>query len=160
MNSRFEPKISGKGFSILSKQVTFSLIFVLTLLLTFSCSVPNLEKPECTESREAVKQFYSFHFGNDMKTDSENLKKRENFLSPRLFEQLKNQPASQNDYFTQTENYPKAFRVGGCEVLSSDKTVFEVLIFWKSETESVQKQLKAEAVKENGKWLIDKVENK
>ena len=95
-----------------------------------------------------------------MKTDSENLKKRENFLSPRLFEQLKNQPASQNDYFTQTENYPKAFRVGGCEVLSSDKTVFEVLIFWKSETESVQKQLKAEAVKENGKWLIDKVENK
>ena len=46
--------------------------------------MPNLEKPECGEAREAVKQFYSFHFDNGMKPLLENLKLREKFLTVEL----------------------------------------------------------------------------
>ena len=106
----------------------YSLLFVLSIFLS-ACSLPNLEKPECIESREIVKQFYSFHFGNDMKPNFENLKQREKFLSQRLFDELKTQPETAKDYFTQTDDYPKAFRVGGCEVVSPDKTIFEILTF-------------------------------
>lgn len=134
-------------------------ILILIIFFTAACSVPNLEKPECNEPREIVKQFYSFHFGNDLKPNSESLAKRENFLTRRLFEELKNQTVSAKDYFTQTEDYPKAFRVGGCEVVSEEKTVFEILLFWRDETRSEQRELKVEVISENNKWLIDKVGN-
>lgn len=138
----------------------FYLLFFASGILFSACSIPNLEKPECVESRETVKQFYSVHFGNDLKPNLENLKKSESYLTPRLFEELKNQNETAKDYFTQTEDYPKAFRVGGCEVVSQNKTVFEILLFWKDDTRNEQREIKVETVKENEKWLIDKVGNK
>ena len=137
----------------------YLLLFVSSIFLS-ACSIPNLEKPECVESREIVKQFYSFHFGNDMNFNLENLKQRKKFLSENLFEELKVQTETAKDYFTQTDDYPKAFRVGGCEVLTADKTILEILIFWKTETRTEQRTLKVETIKTNGEWLIDKVENK
>ena len=32
-------------------------------MLASSCSIPNLETPECIEARPAVRIFYSFHLG-------------------------------------------------------------------------------------------------
>ncbi len=156
----FKSQIPNSRFQISDYRSKFlvSIIFFLQVIFTLSCSLPNLEKPECIDSREIVKQFYSFHFGNDMKPNFENLKAREKFLSPRLFEELKTQPETAKDYFTQTDDYPKAFRVGGCEVVSPDKTIFEILIFWKTETRTEQRATKVETVKQNGDWLIDKVE--
>lgn len=138
------------------------LQFVLIVFSTFifGCSIPNLENPECDEARETVKQFYSNHFGGDLKPNLNNLKKSEIFLTPRLFEELKNQNETNTDYFTQTEDYPKAFRVGSCSVKSESKAVFEVLLFWRDETRSEQKEIFVETVKESDKWLIDKVEIK
>lgn len=130
------------------------------LFLSFSCSVPNLEKPECIASRATVKQFYSNHFGGDFKPNAANLEKSKNYLTANLLEELKNKNENQQDYFTQTADYPKAFRVGGCEVISNDKTIFEILIFWKDEVRTEQREIKVETVNENGKWLIAKVENK
>ena len=93
-----------------------------------------------------------------MKPNFENLKQRDKFLSRNLFEKLKTQTETAKDYFTQTDDYPKAFRVGGCEVVSPDKTFFEILIFWKTETRTEQRAIKVETIKQNGNWLIDKVE--
>ena len=46
--------------------LTFCLLTSTFYLL--SCgSIPNLEQPECTDSRFVVKEFYSYHFGNEMK---------------------------------------------------------------------------------------------
>lgn len=134
-------------------------IFLILLCFFPACSVPNLEKPECRESRDVVKKFYSFHFGNDLLPNAENLKAREKFLSPKLYDELKNQSETKRDYFTQTDDYPKAFRVGGCEIVSDKQTVFEVLLFWKTETRSEQRAVKVETVKQNETWLIEKVEN-
>lgn len=138
--------------------VFFSLIFVA--LLNFACSVPTLEKPECVESREIIKQFYSIHFGNDLKPSQANLEKIKDSLSKNLFEEIKNKNETAFDYFTQTDDYPKAFRVGGCESVSENKTIFEILLFWKDENRNEQREINVETVKENGRWLINKVENK
>lgn len=144
------PRVLFRAFSIL----------VPAILFFASCSVPNLEKKECSEARETVKQFYSLHFADDLKTDAESLKKIREFLSPRLFDELSGQSGAARNYFTRSEENPRAFRVGGCEALSAGKTVFGVLLFWRSETESQQKEISVETVKQNGSWLIDKVDSK
>ena len=132
-------KFSSKAFR---HKKFYSSLFMLIIFLS-ACSIPNLEKPECVESREIVKQFYSFHFGNDMKPNLENLKQRKNFLSENLFEELKVQTETAKDYFTQTDDYPKAFRVGGCEALTADKTILEILIFWKTRNAHRTKNIKS-----------------
>ena len=155
LNSKF--KIQNLRFKI---RYLFAALCVFNFVFLISCSIPNLEKLECTEARNDVREFYSFHFGNDLKPSAENLKQRERFLSGNLKAQLARQPVTNVDYFTQTDDYPKAFRIGRCEVISPEKTVLEVLLFWKTETRSEQRAVKVEAVKENNQWLIDKVESK
>ena len=125
-----------------------------------SCgSVPNLEIGECTKARTKVREFYSFHFGNDMKPSKENLQTRAKFLSPQLKERLSAQTETATDYFTATEDYPKAFRIGECEAAGANKTVFQVVLFWKDDARSEQREIKVEAIKQNDKWLIGKVGN-
>ncbi|MDQ6785658.1 MAG: YbjP/YqhG family protein [Acidobacteriota bacterium] len=139
------------------------VVFICLLLIAYclsSCSIPNLEKPECTDARLTVKELYSYHFGNDMKFTRENLRQREKFLSRELATTLSTKGESAIDYFTQTDDYPKAFRVSGCTVTESDRRVnFGVLLFWKTDTRSEQKEIHVEAVNENGKWLVNAVGN-
>ncbi|MGI8467279.1 MAG: hypothetical protein ACR2N3_02395 [Pyrinomonadaceae bacterium] len=143
-----------------------ALVFFCLLFSVFylpSCSIPNLEKPECTDARNAVREFYSFHYSNDMRFDQENLKQREKFLTPELFQTLSQMPDSATDYFTDSEEPPKAFRVGGCTVVEpNQKTSLGVVFFWRdnSTEKSRQKEVQVEAIKENGEWLVNKVEPK
>lgn len=130
---------------------------LLLILATIGCSIPNLESPECTESRNVAREFYSFHFGNDMKFTTENLELRKRFLTEKYFERLKGSRAA-DDPFTNTTDYPKAFRIGECRVIEPGKrTEFEILLFWKDDKRSEQRSIHAEAVKENDTWLIDDV---
>ncbi len=139
-----------------------SLTIFCTLLAAYcltSCSIPNLEKPECTEARNAVKEFYSFHFGNDMKFSMENLRRREKFLSADFVKNLQNAPPEIDVFTTNSTDYPKAFRIGGCKIEAADKAVFEVLLFWKDDTRSEQREINVEVVKQNDTWLISKINN-
>ncbi len=141
-----------------------NVIFVcllLTAVCQLNCSIPNLETPECGEARNTVKEFYSYHFGNDMKFTRDNLKPREKFLSNELKQKLASQPDSATDYFTATDDYPKAFRVGSCEAIEANKKVdIQVLLFWKSDTRSEQREVHVEVINVNDNWLINKVESK
>lgn len=132
----------------------FSFIFLV------GCNQPVLESKQCIESRDTVKRFYSFHFGNEMKPSPENLAERRKFLSKELQENLARENDSKKDYFTQTDDYPKAFRVGGCENSGSNGAKFEVLLFWRRDEINTQREIKVEAVSEDGKWLVDKVASK
>jgi hypothetical protein len=138
------------------------LAFFCLLLSAFcllSCSVPNLEAPECTEARQTLKEFYSFHFGNDMQPTPENLKERERFLTNKFINNLQT-ASGETDPFTLTDDLPRAFRVGGCQVVESQKrVVFGVLLFWKTDTRTEQRQINVEAVKQSDKWLINKISN-
>lgn len=152
-----------RGFGRPEVGISFcAAAFLFTLIWLAGCSVPNLEPADCTQARERVREFYSFHFGNDMHPTLENVLKRERFLTQQYASSLRidagGLPATKVDYFTLTEDLPKTFRVGECTVLEPGRTTrFEVLLFWKDDTRSQQKEITAIAKKENNEWLIDAV---
>lgn len=135
------------------------LCILHSALCISSCSVPNLEKLQCTAARDVVKRFYSFHFGNDMHPSADNLKAREEFLTSELIRSLSASTDAAKDYFTETENYPKAFRVGSCTSQSEAKVTLQVLLLWRDDTRNEQKEVKVDTVKIADKWLINKVFN-
>lgn len=121
--------------------------------------MPNLEAPECTESRGVVKELYSYHFGNDMKFSQEKLKQLEKFLTPEFTKSLQTLQSENDPFTTGNTDYPKAFRVGGCQVIEPTKTNVEVLLFWRTDSRSEQKAINVEVVKQNDKWLVNKILN-
>jgi len=150
--------VSGKQLAV--KRIFLTFCLLLTAYCSLNCgSVPNLEKPECTDSRLVVKEFYSYHFGNEMKFSAENLKKREKFLTPEFFKSLQNLKTENDIFTTNSTDLPKAFRVGKCEVVEPSKTDLEVLLFWKDDKRSEQKVIHVEVVKQNDKWLVNKILN-
>lgn len=134
---------------------------LLTAFCLLSCSLPNLEEPDCTKSRDVVREFYSFHFGHDLGFSLEDLDARREYLTPEFLESLRHAPRDVPagvDPFTQMDDPPKAFRVGECHVLEPGKRAgFEVLLFWKDDVKSEQRPIKVEVVQRGGKWLIDRV---
>ncbi len=168
MSSKFKVQSSKFKFSDLKLQISnfkfrrLGLSFTFYFLLfTFSCSIPNLESAECTAARNQVKKLYSYHFGNDMKPSTENLKLRGEYLTTELRQELEKQIETKKDYFTQTDDYPKAFRIGECTIVEPDKKVdLQVIVFWKDDTRSEQREISVETVKQDGNWLVNRVENK
>lgn len=148
-------------FSVRFSVSSFRLCVLAGLLISafgsLGCSIPNLESTQCSEARDAVKRFYSFHFANDMAHTSDNLIQRKPYLTDRLFNSLLAADSIPGDHFTATANYPKAFRVGECKVVSPEKTVFQVLLLWKDDIRSEQKEVSVDMVKQGDKWLVDGV---
>ena len=134
--------------------VLFCLL--LAAFCSLSCSLPVLESPECTDSREAVRKFYSFHYANDIAPTAENLKAREKYLTPQLYQTLLDE-SLRKDYFTLSETPPKAFRVAGCTTIDPEKTELGVHLFWKDDTKTTQNEIEVEAVKQGDGWLVNKV---
>lgn len=123
------------------------------------CSIPNLESPQCAAASDGVKQFYSYHFGNDMRPSSENLKGRERFLTPDLYRELSAGSASNVDYFTGSDTPPKTFKVAQCTAEGNDKADIHVQIYWREDPKVTQKEVHVEAVKSGDSWLVNKVSN-
>lgn len=122
-----------------------------------ACSLPSLETPACTESRNALREFFSFHFGNDMKFSDESLKLREKYLSPEFRAKIASTPAGTDPFTSGSDDLPKAFRVGECTELSPEKTVSTVLLFWKDDTRTEQREIKVEAIDVNDSWLVNNI---
>ncbi len=155
----------GLAFSIFNCSFSFASLCVsvslwLFLLFAAGCSIPNLEPPACTDSRTSVREFYSFHFGNDMRFSPENLKLRERFLTPDLSKKMKSMQEDFDPFTTGTSDFPKAFRVGECREISAEQTEFQVLLFWRDDTRSEQRVIKVTAAKQNEKWLVDTISTK
>ncbi len=94
-----------------------------------------------------------------MTPSAKNLKAREQFLTSSLFQELLASNEQKRDYFTATDNYPRAFRVGECNANSDDGATFQVVLLWRSDTRTEQKEVQAEAVNNGGRWLINKISN-
>lgn len=145
-------------FKIQNLLRVFCIFSFAFLFAAFSgCSIPNLEAPECSDSRDAVKRFYSFHFAHDMAHTPENLSQRKPYLTDRLFNSLWAATSIPGDHFTASSEFPKAFRVGECKVQSPEKTTFQVLMLWHDDTSSDQKEIAVEMLKQGDKWLVDSV---
>jgi hypothetical protein len=139
-------------------------ILIAVTCVVASCSIPNLEELDCRDARDRVREFYSFHFGNDMSLTSENITLRAKYLTHRLVNDLTNDavtlPVKDIEYFTATptSDLPKAFRVGQCKVIQPGQEVqFDILLFWKDDVRTEQRHISASVKKENDSWLIDSV---
>src|SRR5262245_28727921 len=103
--------------------VVRNLAFFFVSLCLAACSIPNLDPSECTESRDVVKEFYSWYFATDAANRDKSPEMFDKFVSPGT-------RAATNDVdpFVLTNDFPKAFRIGECKVLQPGKeTQFEVL---------------------------------
>lgn len=135
---------------------------ILGILLVFSvgitgCSVPSLESPACTESKIAVHEFYSYHFGNEMKFSAEGLKAREKYLTPEFSAKAASSAEGVDPFTTGSQDIPKAFRVGECREISTEQTESTVLLFWRSEERTEQREIRVETIDKNDAWLVNKI---
>lgn len=140
--------------------------FLLTLYfcLAMSCSIPKLESPECTEARDALREFYSFHFASDMHLSRENIELRSKFVTPSYKEFLEQSYINWHDIkpvdeFTKTAgDRPKTFRIGKCSLDESNrKADVEVVLFWKDDQRSAERTIKVNAIKDEAGWLINDI---
>lgn len=92
-----------------------------------------------------------------MKFSADSLVHRKKFLSDSLSASLNSVKEGVDPFTTGTSDIPKAFRVGECKELSNEKTEFQILLFWRDDTRSEQKEIKVEAIIEAGKWVIDTI---
>ena len=131
------------------------LLFVLCLLA--SCSVPNLEPPECDQARDVVREFYSRHFGNNLAFNSESIDAQKSYLTIAFLDSV-SRDATAIDPFTKTDDPPKAFRAGECRVVEPGRRVeFELLLFWKTDTRTDQRAIRVAMESVDGRWLVDGV---
>jgi len=141
--------------------ISFRKVGVYCLLAAayclLACSIPSLEKPECTQARDAVKGLYSFHFGAEKASEAENLKGQKRFLTNELFTTLSASVGMSQDYFTKSVEFPKTFKIGKCVAPEPDKANVQVQLYWRDDTKTVQKEVNVEAVAKDGSWLINKV---
>ena len=139
------------------------ILLVGSLIAAFgslACSIPNLESPSCIDSRNALREFYSYHFGNSMTFSKDDLKAREKFLTPEFEARLQGTPEGTDPFTTGTTDIPKAFRAGECREVSPERTAFEVLVFWKDDARSEERKINVEMAKRGDHWLVDNVTTK
>ena len=140
-----------------SAMLCASLLFATVAGIT-SCQIPVLESPECRDAKNFVREFYSFHVGNDMHPSHEGLDKRKEFLTTQLTVSLAASTDEQTDYFTQTVNdYPRAFQVAACRSTDPNSAIVEVLLFWKDDVRTEQRSINVEVKKVRDRWLVNKV---
>ena len=147
-----------------SKRAMHNLVFALCIVhcafFITTCSIPNLESSECVEARDSARQFYSFHFGNEMRPGADNFKARERYLTPRYFASLAKYPENGTDPFTLTTDYPRTFKLAECKATSPTDIDLKIQVYWRDDTRTEQQEVQANFVKQDGKWLLDGVGSK
>ena len=98
-----------------------------------------------------------FHFANEMKFSAEGLRSRTKFLSPEFAAVVAGAKDGSDPFTTGSDDFPKAFRVGECREMSPEKTESNVLLFWRSDDRTEQREIKVETVDKNDTWLVNKV---
>jgi hypothetical protein len=142
--------------------IAAALCIVCCALCIASCKLPSLESPQCNEASLAVRQFYSFHLGNDMTPTEQNLIARERYLMTDFYHRLLSVKHEKTDPFTYSDEYPKTFKIGACVANDADHALVQVQIYWQQEhgstKDTTQEDLKVDATRvADGKWLIANV---
>lgn len=133
-----------------------ALIGYALLAAMVSCSIPILEEQNCREARPAIREFYSFHFGNEMLFSAETLEARSGFLTPRLMNELGSNHGTGDVFTSGSDDVPRAFRAGSC-VAAEGEAKFEVLLFWHNDNETRQRSISVTMQRVNDAWLVDRI---
>ena len=111
-----------------------------------------------------VKEFFTFHFSNDMGFTQEAVKQRNAWLTPEMIEACRayfaipqnpdEPPYINGDPFTGTQEYPETFTVGPARSKKTTARV-EISFHWKG---APTRKAAVLLNKVDGKWLIDDIE--
>lgn len=96
-------------------------------------------------------------FCREMKFSKENLKQGEKFFTPDFFKSMESLQTENDVFTTDSNDFPRAFRIGSCKVIEPTKTNVEILLLWRTDVESRQQIIQAEVIKQSDKWLINKI---
>lgn len=110
------------------------------------------------QAMETVKEFYSYHFAEDMSFSAEKLTSKEKYLTEDFIKRLSHLRTDGDVFTTGDTDFPRAFRVSACEFFGDDKVKVEVLLFWKDNSRSEQRKINVFVVKKHDSWFIDGVE--
>ena len=92
-----------------------------------------------------------------MKFGADTLKLREKYLTLEFTGRIRGSAENSDPFTSGSDDIPKAFRVGECQELSPEKTLISVLIFWRDDTRTEQREIKVEAVDKNDSWLLNNI---
>jgi hypothetical protein len=129
---------------------------VVILALHSGCSVPNLESPECGQSRDSVRQFYSWYLGTNADERAKRPEVYRRFISPSF---AVDSVKEGTDPYLLATDFPKTFKVGKCEAVGPDKVILQVQLYWRTEAKTTQKDVRVETTKAGENWLINRVSN-
>jgi hypothetical protein len=142
-------------------RIVFAFCLLPFAFSSFGCgSIPNLESAECTAARNSARQFYSFHFANNMVPSVETFKAREQFLTPRFNAALAAALPSDLDPFTMSVDLPRTFKIAECTESSPTNVDLKIQTYWRDDASTRQQEVHANFVNVSGKWLLDSVGSK
>lgn len=118
-----------------------------------SCSVPNLESASCIQAQASLKKLLSLHFDKGFEGGPRYKKQREEYITDRLKGEIDSK--SGFDYLTQTNDPPKAFRIGTCTENGNDEVSLSVLLFWKDDKRDEQREVNIMMKRIAGLWRAD-----
>ncbi len=120
--------------------------------------MPSLESPQCTEARDTVKQFYSWHLGTDADVKAGHPEIYKKYVSSEFLTTDRGSNWESDPYFLSL-NSPKTFKIGTCKQIDQQKVDLQVQLYWRDNEKVTQKEVHVEAVKTGDTWLINKVSN-
>ena len=133
----------------------FLILLPLLAIFATACSVPTLESKNCLDAQGSLKKLLSMHFDRGFNGNDAYRKERDGYITERLRGEIDSKKGF--DYLTQTTDFPKAFRIGGCTENSENEVILDVLLFWKDDKRSEQRQIDVSMKNVDDKWLVDKV---
>lgn len=128
---------------------------VLSIVGLGGCSIPNLEGEQCTQARDAVREFYFWYLG----TDASVREKQRDFYDRYIAPSFRSVAGQDLDPFFLSGTAPTTLKIGKCEMKDDSHVTMQVQLYWRQEGKTEQKEVYADVIKVAGKWLIDRVES-
>ncbi|MGE3467999.1 MAG: hypothetical protein AB7J13_13840 [Pyrinomonadaceae bacterium] len=95
-----------------------------------------------------------------MALSPEGLELRRPFLTRAHFELLSDIGDMEKDPFTMSGDFPRTFKIGECYQKSATNVDLQVQIYWRDDESTEQREVVANMVEVDGRWLLDSVGSK
>ncbi|HVG29219.1 MAG TPA: DUF3828 domain-containing protein [Pyrinomonadaceae bacterium] len=159
------------------KSVHKPLVFIVLLAW---CSAPparaqGQRRAPAVSPRQTAQSFYRFHFAHGMDFTERNLRQRRRWLTAELYDLLRDEfrkeaerakahpdeaPFIEGDPFTDSQEYPKSFRVGNA-ISSGGSSVVHVTLVWvgRAPHEREERAVSVTMRRVGARWLIGNIKS-
>lgn len=125
--------------------------------------------------RQTAQSFYRFHFAHGMDFTERNLRQRRRWLTTELYDLLREEfrkeaerakshpdeaPFIEGDPFTDSQEYPKSFRVGG-SISSGGSSIVKVVFVWTGQVHREREEREVSVTMRwiGSRWLIGNIKS-